>query len=151
MVWIHSGAFERGASLPLYNGSALEALGNVVVVTFQYRLGSFGFLGGNWGLWDQHLAFRWVQENIGAFGGDRESVTIFGSSSGAACVTLHLLSDSSAPLFHRVIAQSGAATNPGHFNPKAGAIEAAAHWMAGTELNCPLQSEVSKYLKTMCI
>ena len=94
-----------------------------VLVTINYRLGPLGFLSmgddvlpGNLGLWDQRLALQWVQENVGAFGGDPERVTIFGESAGAMSATMHLLSPLSAgdeePLFHRVIAQSGVATSP---------------------------------------
>jgi para-nitrobenzyl esterase len=100
MVFIHGGAFLFGAgSLPLYHGAYLAASGNVVVVTLNYRLGALGFLAvpelgltGNYGIQDQRLALRWVAENIAAFGGDPGKVTIFGESSGAMSVRLHLFS-----------------------------------------------------------
>jgi para-nitrobenzyl esterase len=100
MVFIHGGYFVYGAgSLPIYDGAYLAASGNVVVVTLNYRLGSLGFLAvpelgltGNYGILDQRLALRWVAKNIAAFGGDPRKVTIFGESSGAMSVGLHLFS-----------------------------------------------------------
>ncbi|UYV64690.1 BCHE [Cordylochernes scorpioides] len=90
MFWIHGGGFMFGSGNdPLYNGSTLSALGDVVVVTFNYRLGIFGFLAsgnkvvpGNMGLYDQLMALQWVKKNIKYFGGDPERITIFGASSG---------------------------------------------------------------------
>ncbi|XP_044515651.1 liver carboxylesterase-like [Gracilinanus agilis] len=93
MVWIHGGAFLEG-SASSRDGTYLSALENVVVVTIQYRLGIFGFYStgdeyarGNWGYLDQVAALRWIQKNIGNFGGDPSSVTIFGTSSGGICVS----------------------------------------------------------------
>ncbi|KAL4624291.1 carboxylesterase 5A-like isoform X1 [Arapaima gigas] len=115
MVWIHGGGFvTAGASL--FDGSALAAYENVVVVVIQYRLGILGFLStgdehapGNLGLLDQVAALQWVQENIHSFGGNPKSVTIFGESAGGVSVSLQLLSPLSAGLFHRAIAESGTA------------------------------------------
>jgi carboxylesterase 2 len=114
MVWIHGGAYKTGSGGdPLYDGSTLAAKG-VVVVTINYRLGTFGFLStgddampGNYGLLDQVLALKWVQKNIHAFGGDPSTVTIFGESAGASSVSLHIVSPLSKGLFHRAIMQSG--------------------------------------------
>src|SRR5215813_1181391 len=100
MVFIHGGYFVFGAgSLPLYDGSYLAASGNVVVVTFNYHLGSLGFLAvpelgltGNYGILDQRMALQWVADNMAAFGGDPSKVTIFGESAGAKSVSLHLFS-----------------------------------------------------------
>ncbi|XP_018620621.1 carboxylesterase 5A isoform X2 [Scleropages formosus] len=115
MVWIHGGGFFSGG-VSLFDGSALAAYENVVVVVIQYRLGILGFFStedeyapGNFGLLDQVAALRWVQENIHSFGGNPKSVTIFGQSAGGASVSLQLLSPLSAGLFHRAIAQSGTA------------------------------------------
>lgn len=119
MVWIHGGSLIEGSgSSPAYDGTALARKG-VVVVTINYRLGVFGFLAhpeltaeselgvsGNYGLTDQVLALRWVRDNIGAFGGDPDRVTIFGESSGALSVFCLLVSPLSEGLFHRAIAQS---------------------------------------------
>lgn len=121
MVWIHGGSFVTGSgSIAWYDGANLAARG-VVVVTLNYRLGALGFLhlesiGGpewagsaNLGLGDQRLALEWVRDNISCFGGDPDRVTLFGESAGAMSVSSHLGLDSSRPLFHRAIVQSGAA------------------------------------------
>uniref|UniRef100_A0A8K9XQI2 Carboxylesterase 2b n=1 Tax=Oncorhynchus mykiss TaxID=8022 RepID=A0A8K9XQI2_ONCMY len=115
MVWIHGGGFTMG-SASTYDGSALAAYQDVVVVVIQYRLGLLGFFStgdkyapGNMGLLDQVEALRWVQEHIHNFGGDSKSVTIFGESAGGVSVSLLLHSPLSAGLFHRAIAESGTA------------------------------------------
>ncbi|CAO2610528.1 Carboxylesterase 1E, partial [Lemmus lemmus] len=94
MVWIHGGALILGGA-STYDGLALSAYENVVVVTIQYRVGIWGFFStgdehsrGNWGHWDQVAALRWVQNNIASFGGDPGSVTIFGVSSGSESVSV---------------------------------------------------------------
>lgn len=118
MVFIHGGAFVTGAgSSPLYDGAYLAAVGNVVVVTLNYRLGPLGFLylgksygqgtTGNYGLLDQQQALTWVQTNISAFGGDPKKVTVFGESAGAMSVGLHLFSiPTSKTLFRAAIMES---------------------------------------------
>ncbi|EHB50427.1 Carboxylesterase [Mycolicibacterium rhodesiae JS60] len=118
MVWIPGGAFVYGAGqLQLYNGSRLAANGHVVVVNVTYRLGVFGgFELGDLGagfadnlcLRDQIAALRWVQDNIAAFGGDPQRVTIFGESAGATSVLALLASPAGEGLFARAIAQSPA-------------------------------------------
>ncbi|HEX7992384.1 MAG TPA: carboxylesterase family protein, partial [Streptosporangiaceae bacterium] len=114
MVWIHGGAFANGNSaIPLYDGHAFARDG-VVLVTINYRLGVDGFalLPGrpaNRGLLDQIAALEWVRDNISAFGGDPQNVTIFGESAGGMSVTTLLAMPSAAGLFNRAIAQSGAA------------------------------------------
>jgi para-nitrobenzyl esterase len=107
LVWIHGGAYTNGSgSIPWYHGSALASRG-AVVVSINYRLGAFGFLGeGNYGTLDMISALRWVQRNIVAFGGDANNVTIFGESAGgSAVVSLMSISDA-AGLFHKVWAMS---------------------------------------------
>ncbi|XP_029523644.2 neuroligin-1 isoform X1 [Oncorhynchus nerka] len=123
MVWIHGGGFAIG-SASAYDGSALAAYQDVVVVLIQYRLGWLGFFStgdkyapGNMGLLDQVEALRWVQEHIHNFGGDSKSVTIFGESAGGASVSLLLLSPLSIGLFHGAIAESGTATMKMLFTP----------------------------------
>jgi para-nitrobenzyl esterase len=120
MVWFHGGGNTEGwTNTPFFDGSALSKHG-VVVVTAQYRLGVFGFLAhpeltkesphqasGNYGLLDQIAALRWVKDNIAAFGGDPNNVTIFGESAGAEDVGLLLVSPLAKGLFHRAIAESG--------------------------------------------
>jgi carboxylesterase type B len=99
MVFVYGGSFLNGSSaIPLYDGAYLSATQNVVVVTFNYRVGALGFLAGvegltgNYSLLDQQLALQWVADNIRAFGGDRLQVLLFGQSAGAISVGLHLLS-----------------------------------------------------------
>ena len=118
MVWIHGGAFVAGASEP-YVSDTMSAYGNAIVVTFNYRLSVWGFLStsdehapGNYGLWDQHLAIKWVHDNIEAFGGDPGRVTLFGESAGASSVVYQSLFEGNKGLFQRVIAQSGSISNP---------------------------------------
>jgi para-nitrobenzyl esterase len=121
MVWIHGGAFIIGSgSSPIYDGATLIERGDVVLVSVNYRLGVFGFLdlgwldpdltgSGNLGLMDQVAALEWVRDNIAAFGGDPDNVTIFGESAGGMSVTGLLAAESARGLFHKAIAQSGAA------------------------------------------
>ncbi|MGU3522665.1 carboxylesterase/lipase family protein [Enterobacteriaceae bacterium C23F] len=119
MVWLHGGGFTIGAgSLPPYDGKRLAQRG-VVVVTLNYRLGHLGCfahpaLDGeegervcNFALLDQIAALKWVQENIEAFGGDRDNVTLFGESAGARSVLSLLASPKANGLFHKAIVQSG--------------------------------------------
>ncbi|XP_074067388.1 liver carboxylesterase 1-like isoform X2 [Macrotis lagotis] len=113
MVWIHGGGLLMGEA-STYDGLALSALENVVVVSIQYRLGILGFFStgdeharGNWGYLDQVAALQWVQKNIGNFGGDPNLVTVFGESSGGFSVSALMLSPLSRNLFHRGISQSG--------------------------------------------
>lgn len=121
MVWIHGGGFQFGGSSEVaFNGTAMAGQG-VVVVSFNYRLGVFGFLGldeldqegapsGNFGLQDMLAALHWVKKNIAAFGGDPNSVTLFGQSAGAHAVGLLMSSPiaKAEKLFHKAIIQSGA-------------------------------------------
>ena len=120
MVWIHGGAFQNGSG-ENYDPTKLVTLGDVVVVTINYRLGTLGFLAhpalseespasvsGNYGILDQQLALRWVHENLAAFGGNPKKVTIFGESAGGSSVHVQLVSPLAAGTFHRAIVQSGA-------------------------------------------
>uniref|UniRef100_A0A182NJS3 carboxylesterase n=1 Tax=Anopheles dirus TaxID=7168 RepID=A0A182NJS3_9DIPT len=116
MVWIHGGGFMCGSGDAFLYDPVYFMRHRVVVVTFNYRLGPLGFLSfpeagiaGNAGLKDQLLVLRWVQQNIGAFGGDPSNVTLFGESAGAKAAYLHYLSPVSRKYFHRVICQSGVA------------------------------------------
>lgn len=124
MVWIHGGAFRLGAgSIPFYDGTAL-ARKKVILVTFNYRLGRFGFFShpqltrernenypqellANYGLMDQLLVLQWVKNNIAAFGGDADNVTIFGESAGGVSVNTLMASPLTKGLFHRAISESG--------------------------------------------
>lgn len=98
------------------DGRVLATYGDVVVVTFDYRVGPLGFIdlesdreAGNQGLYDQANAFKWVRDNIAHFGGDPHSITLFGESSGAISISLHMMSPISSKYFTRAILQSGSA------------------------------------------
>ena len=131
MVWIHSGGLVRGAGSSERNNGAELARRGVVVVTFNYRLGIFGFLAhpelsresadsasGNYGIMDQISALSWVRRNVRAFGGDPERITIFGSSAGGWSTSYLMASPLAQGLFHRAIAQSN-----GDFGPMVGLRE----------------------------
>ncbi|MEZ0050721.1 para-nitrobenzyl esterase [Mycobacterium sp. MAA66] len=116
LVWIHGGAFING-SAGIYHSERLVKRGDVVVVTLNYRLGALGFLAhpalgngtdvGNYGLADQQAALRWVRDNIAAFGGDPDQVTVAGESAGGMSVCDHLVAPGSVGLFRAAIIQSG--------------------------------------------
>jgi para-nitrobenzyl esterase len=121
MVWIYGGGFTGGAgSEQRYDGERLAAKGPVVV-TFNYRLGVFGFLAhpeltkesgrnasGNYGMMDSIAALQWVKRNISAFGGDPNNITVFGESAGAIMTSALIGSPQAKGLFQRAITQSGA-------------------------------------------
>jgi para-nitrobenzyl esterase len=121
MVFIHGGGGVQGcASSPTTNGADLALSQDVVVVSIQYRLGALGFFGlpalagadpngstGNYAHLDQLEALDWVRDNIAAFGGDPNNVTIFGESAGAVAVCVLLASPLSDGLFDRAIIESG--------------------------------------------
>ncbi|XP_050094048.1 uncharacterized protein LOC126576786 [Anopheles aquasalis] len=114
MVWIHGGGFYTGSGNTDFYGPEPLLQHDVILVTFNYRLGPLGFLAlpavgvyGNQGLKDQQLALKWVHDNIAQFGGDPSNVTLFGESAGGASVHLHYLTEGSRKYFHKAIAQSG--------------------------------------------
>ncbi|KAF4696016.1 hypothetical protein FOZ60_002738 [Perkinsus olseni] len=129
MFWIHRGGYVNGRGLS-DNGTALAATHNVIVVTVNYRLGHLGFFGsqsslsqegttGNWGTLDTQLGLKWVQQNIEAFGGDKNRVMLFGESAGAFTVMWHIAAPGSKGLFHSAIMQSGTTSTPLFFQNKA--------------------------------
>lgn len=124
LVWIQGGGYMVGTSgLPEYDGTSLARTGSVVVVTFNYRVGVEGFAhiegqSFNRGLLDQVAALEWVRENIEAFGGDRERVTVFGQSAGGGCVAALIAMPRAHGLFRRAIVQSMPGT---FFTPELGA------------------------------
>lgn len=118
MVFIHGGGYQEGSSSEAFYGPDFLMNENIVLVTFNYRLGPCGFLSlgsdvipKNVALKDQQFALKWVRENINNFGGDKNKVTIFGQSVGGASVHLHTLSFQSRKYFQRAILQSGIATD----------------------------------------
>ncbi|XP_063699557.1 esterase B1-like [Culicoides brevitarsis] len=120
-VWIHGGGFTLGSSSLMFYGPDYLVEKDVICVSFNYRLGIFGFLSlkdpkvgvpGNAGLKDQTMALRWIKENISYFGGDPDNITVTGESAGGASVHYHMISPLSEGLFHRAISFSGSAFNP---------------------------------------
>ena len=121
MLFIHGGGYQFGCS-NTYRGENLvdRSDGTILVVTINYRLNAFGFLGsdklrskdgatGTWGFQDQRAAMLWVNKYIRSFGGDPDKVTIFGQSAGASSVSGHMTSPKSRKYFRKMIAQSGLA------------------------------------------
>jgi len=150
MFWIYGGGFLIGAgSRPRVEGKHLCVYGEVVVVTFNYRLGVLGFLNlpnipANLGILDQIAALKWVKENIANFGGDPNNITIFGESAGGMSVAILLSISRAKGLFHKAIIQSGAA-NPRMFEPeeaRKGSIE----FLSKLNIGFENLEELKKYL-----
>jgi para-nitrobenzyl esterase len=125
IVWLHTGGFvAASANFASHDGRHLAEETGVIVVAPNYRLGPLGFLvhsalaaedpqravAGNYGLLDQRAALQWVKDNIAAFGGDPNNVTLAGTSAGADSVGLHLVSPGTGGLFHRAVIHSGTPT-----------------------------------------
>ncbi|CDQ74302.1 unnamed protein product [Oncorhynchus mykiss] len=141
MVYVHGGSYSEGSG-SMMDGSVLASYGNVIVITINYRLGVLGFLStgdqaakGNYGLLDQIQALRWVKENIAAFSGDPDRVTVFGSGAGASCVSLLTLSHYSEDLFQKAIIQSGTALSSWAVNYQPGKYAN----LLGDKVGCSLE------------
>jgi len=172
MVFLHGGSFLFGSATDLRGDTLKElVLGNgVIVVTVEYRLGVFGFLGsrrlqtqsggvGNFGILDQQLALQWVQRNIASFGGDPERVGLVGWSAGSASVSVHLAMPSSKGLFSRGIMLSGGFATWGsqsadasersyeEFLRASGCDSEAACWEDGEPCKCLLKMDMDKLLE----
>ncbi|XP_070546351.1 acetylcholinesterase-like [Ptychodera flava] len=157
MVWIHGGTFILGSGSCYYNGTPLAAIGDVIVVTFNYRLGPLGFLStgdehapGNYGLLDQMAAVQWVHDNIEAFGGDKDMVTLFGNSAGSLSCEYMLLSPLMQGLFHRVIMQSANVFIKGFFSTDTSMQRKTAHGL-GKLVGCKRETteELIQCLRTL--
>jgi len=144
MFWIFGGAFVLGdeQEFGLYNGNELASSQDVIIVAANYRVGAFGFLGhealldensvenggdgstGNYGIQDQRMAMKWVQDNIAAFGGDPNDVSIFGQSAGAMSVCTHFAnSEGNEGLFKNAIMESGTCDSPEFYQTLPDALE----------------------------
>lgn len=165
MVWFHGGAYFCGASSsPMYIGDRLSANGRVVVVTVNYRLAAFGFLfheelaredpngsAGNYGTLDQIAALKWVRENIAAFGGDPDNVTIFGQSAGGWSICALVATPLARGLFHKAIIESGGCQG---FMPRDRAVENG-NWAARTlgcadhDISCMRKKRARKILRKL--
>ncbi|HOX29198.1 MAG TPA: carboxylesterase family protein, partial [bacterium] len=155
MVFIHGGGFVLGSgSQPWYESTNLASQGDVVAVTINYRLNAFGFIVhpalkdakgriGNYGLYDQAFALKWVKKNIAAFGGDPNNVTIFGESAGGMSVGLHLISPESRGMFTKAIIESG----PMLLMKKTVAEEEKTGLEAAAELGCTDPATVADCLR----
>lgn len=144
-VFIHGGGFAQGApGMASYDGTRFAKNG-VIQVNIGYRLGALGFLpmvervaesgyAGNWGLLDQIAALRWVKDNIAAFGGDVNNITIGGESAGAFSVSGLILSPLATGLFHKAILESGNILGQPLFTPSASGKEGAALTQGGNFL-----------------
>jgi para-nitrobenzyl esterase len=131
MVWIHGGGFVNGGASPaVYDGQHFAKRG-VVLVSFNHRLGRFGFFAhpalskedpdgplGNYGYLDQIAALKWVQKNVAAFGGDPGNVTVFGESAGGGSVHTLMVSPLAKGLFHKAIVESGGGRAGGIMTPR---------------------------------
>jgi len=143
MVWIYGGLFRVGsAATGLFNGEPLARKG-VVFVSFNYRVGPFGYLAhpdlaresddqtsGNYALLDQIAALKWVHANIAAFGGDPDRVTVVGQSAGSMSISALMASPVAKGLFHRAIGESGAQFGPSDLRPRAQAEQAGMRFAA---------------------
>ncbi|KAF8585026.1 cholinesterase [Ramaria rubella] len=161
MFWIHGGAFTSGTGGdPTFDGGSLVSRGDVVLVTINYRLSTLGFLSlndgvvkGNYGLADQIVALEWVQQNIAAFGGDPDRITIFGQSAGAASVRALLASPKAIGKFAAAVPQSNldgidfASTYSKYFTP-AQDLEVAGNQILN-DVNCTHASDVVACLKAI--
>ena len=118
LIYIHGGGFTGGCGHEKHFDGPVWPKKGIIGVTLNYRLGPMGFVclpelkeeagfTGNYGLYDQLTAIKWVHDNIAAFGGDPENVTIMGQSAGAMSVQQHCLSPLSDGLFHRAVMSSG--------------------------------------------
>ncbi len=142
LLWLHGGAFVGGAA-SLYRLDRLAHGTDAVIVSINYRLGVFGFMAPPTGatgekrvlgLEDQRLAMRWVKDNIAAFGGDPENITLAGESAGAASVCMHMITpEQTRGLFQRAIIQSAACAVPLRTLPEAEAFAA----KVAAEAGCP--------------
>ena len=147
LIWIYGGGFSSG-SIRSYDATAMASAEDTIIVMGNYRLGFLGFMSsdwtfaesgttGNWGLLDQRAVFQWVKDNIAAFGGDPNSVTIFGESAGAFSVLSHLVSEGSAGFFSGAIVQSGT-TKVDMFYQSRKDADTYNEWYAKVHLNCAL-------------
>lgn len=124
IVWIYGGGFVNGGSSPAVYSGANFARDGVVFVSFNYRLGRFGFFAhpalraagegpqGNFAYMDQLAAMRWVARNVAAFGGDPANVTVMGESAGGQSVLTMLMAPSARGLFTRAVVMSGGGRGP---------------------------------------
>lgn len=151
IIAIHGGAFHAGSGDWLGPEFLLDE--DIILVTFNYRIGAFGFLSlgnaeysGNNGLKDQLLALKWVNRNIQQFGGDASKITLYGHSAGACAAHFHLLSSQSKGLFQRVILGSGSALHKWAFNSRGNNIDEVKQLLLADGLSIASDSDLNQYL-----
>ena len=156
IVYLHPGGFFAGGIISNYSGPQNFMDRDIVLVTLSYRLGSLGFLAtgtaeapGNMGLKDQVIALRWIQQHIKKFGGDPNSVTLWGYSAGSLSIGLHMMSPMAKGLFHKAIMMSGSPL--GQFKYKTNQLDLAEK--QARLLNCPQKpiKDMVKCLKTVSL
>nr|XP_020662064.1 thyroglobulin [Pogona vitticeps] len=144
LVFFHNGLSNAGdQTRTVIDGSYLAGVGNLIVVTANYRVGVFGFLSsgtsvakGNWGLLDQEAVLKWTQQNIASLGGDPDRISVAADGSGADVTSLHLLAGGADPaLFKRMLLMGGSAFSPASTISKEKAQLQAA--VLARELGCP--------------
>ncbi|SHS95477.1 Probable carboxylesterase [Mycobacteroides abscessus subsp. abscessus] len=153
LVWIHGGAFIAGNGVD-YNARKLAAQGGIAVVTFNYRLGTLGFLAapglsggiGNYGLLDQEAALRWVRDNIAEFGGDPARVTIAGQSAGGVSVCDLMVSPQASGLFRSAIMESAPCQAQA---PVSSAVRDSTAYAA--EVGCPAGPDMARCLRALSV
>lgn len=123
LVYLHNGDFFRKNASFYLAGPQYLLDKDIVLVTFNYRIGPFGFMStndaecsGNFGLKDQYLALQWVHKNIKVFGGDPSQVTLFGQNSGATSAHIHSFNSKTSTLFNKIIMDGATSTSIGVFN-----------------------------------
>lgn len=153
MVWIYGGSFRAGYGNSSLYGPDFIIQEGIVLVTFNYRLGPFGFMSlghrnatGNAGLKDQNLVLKWIKKNIIQFGGNPENVTIFGQSAGGVAVDFHSLSEMSRDLFHRSISMSASVFCPWAFHLPQAALRQAFKLGKSLGIETSNKEELLKFL-----
>lgn len=154
MVWLTGGSYQRN-TCGRTDGTALAGMNNCVVVVLNFRVNIFGFLHlgdqctGNMGLLDVQLGLSWVKNEISAFGGDSDNVTLFGESSGSGMVHLLMLSPLSKGLFHKAILQSGVALSPFFLDPNPEVTKNHFLEKLGNDCDKKNDSDLLEYLQKM--
>lgn len=151
MFYIHGGGFTSGSGNEYFHGPDYFLDHDVILVTGNYRLGALGFLFnnddqfyGNYGLKDQVMMLKWIRENIHYFGGNKDKVTIFGDSAGAASIGFHMMSPMSKGLFQQAILQSGTQYNQWALQNKQRMVQNSIKLFSG--IGCDVHTNQKDYL-----
>lgn len=158
MMWVFGGGFTTGSGQDAtFDGGSLASRGDVIVVTPNYRLGTFGFLSvnnqasGNYALSDLITCLKWIQANAATFGGDPTKVTVFGQSAGGQLVDSLLASPSAAGLFQRAIVQSGRPADAANLHITAAVAQAGPAATTLSSLGCTNNSAVLDCLRGLSV